>query len=101
MKQLFTISITTRYDVGLIVRLAGMFLRRRIPIQSMNLTASEAKDVYHFILVVEEEEEVIRKFMLQIDKQVDVFKSSYYLLDDSSNKGELVSYACGGINEDG
>lgn len=67
-----------------------MFLRRRIRIQSLNLTVLEAENSYHFVLVVEEEEEVIQRLMLQIDKQVDVFETAYHKQGSSIDKAELL-----------
>lgn len=94
VKQSFTVSITTRNDVGLIVRLAGMFLRRHIAIQNMNLTTSVEEQQYHFILEVDEEEEVLKKLLLQIEKQVDVFEASYYKHQNFGEEKQLLIDPC-------
>lgn len=54
-----------------------MFLRRRIHLESLHVTVSELPGIYRFALVINETDETTRKIMLQIDKQVEVFKSFY------------------------
>ena len=56
-----------------------MISRRRIPIESLAVVACGLQAVYRFALVIKEEEDTIRKLMLQIDKQVEVFKSFYHI----------------------
>ena len=54
-----------------------MFVRRRIHIESMNVCASGVQDVQRFTIVINETEDETRKLMLQIDKQVEVFKTFF------------------------
>ena len=52
-----------------------MFSRRRINIETLNAVASGIKGIHRLTVVVFETEDSIRKLLLQIEKQVDVFKS--------------------------
>ena len=77
MKQEFTITIYTENQIGLLNRIAIIFSRRKINIDSLNSSPSEHKDIYRFTIVITETEEVIRKLVRQIEKQVEVLKAYY------------------------
>jgi len=78
VKQEFIITVYTENSLGLLSRIAIMFSRRRINIESLNVAASEVNGVHHFTIIVSESEEVIQKLVLQIEKQVEVLKSFYH-----------------------
>lgn len=59
-----------------------MFLRRRIQIESLLVAPSGVEGIHRFTIVITETEEETRKLLLQIDKQVDVFKTFYYSNSD-------------------
>jgi acetolactate synthase-1/3 small subunit len=54
-----------------------MISRRLMHIENMQIITSEWNGVYRFTLEIHDTDEAIRKLMLQIDKQVEVFKSFY------------------------
>lgn len=74
IKQEFTITVYTENQVGLLVRIATMFSRRKINIESLNTSPSEVDGIHRFNILVEETEEVVRKVARQIERQVDVLK---------------------------
>lgn len=74
MKSEITITVYTENQVGLLNRIAIMFSRRKINIESLNTSPSELEGIHRFTILVHEEEEVIRKLARQIEKQVDVLK---------------------------
>ncbi len=82
MKHHFTISVFTENCVGLLVKVSGMFSRRRICIESLNVASSGIEGIHRFTILIKETEEVTRKLMLQIEKQVDVFKAFYNRNED-------------------
>ncbi|WP_237275069.1 acetolactate synthase small subunit [Tenacibaculum ovolyticum] len=82
-KQTFTVSIYTENNVGLLNRISGIFLRRHINIESMNISKSEIKSVSRFTLLVKVTEEQIKKIIGQIEKQVEVIKA-YYHTDENT-----------------
>lgn len=82
LNQEFVITVYTENSLGLLSRIAIMFSRRRINIESLNVAASEIKDVHRFTIVVIAAEDVIKKLVLQIDKQVEVLKSFYHKQDE-------------------
>jgi len=76
-KQEFTITIYTENTIGLLNRIAIIFSRRKINIESMNTSPSEIDGIHRFTIVINETEEVVRKLARQIEKQVEVLKVYY------------------------
>lgn len=76
-KQEFTITVYTENHIGLLVRIAAMFSRRKINIESLNTSPSEAEGIHRFTIVINETEDVVRKLARQIEKQVEVLKAYY------------------------
>lgn len=77
MKQEYTITVYTENHIGLLNRIAIMFSCRKINIDSMNTSPSEVEGIHRFTIVIDETEEVVRKLVRQIEKQVDVLKAYY------------------------
>ena len=90
-KQEFTITVYTENHIGLLVRIATMFSRRKINIESLNTSPSEAEGIHRFTIVINEMEEVVRKLARQIEKQVEVLKA-YYNTNDEIIWQELALY---------
>lgn len=76
-KQEFTITVYTENQIGLLNRIAIIFSRRKINIESLNTSASEVDSVHRFTIVISETEEVVAKLCRQIEKQVEVLKAYY------------------------
>lgn len=76
-KQEFTITVYTENQVGLLNRIAIIFSRRKISIESLNTSPSEVAGIYRFTIVINETEELVHKLVRQIEKQVDVLKAYY------------------------
>jgi len=81
-KQEFTITVYTENQVGLLGRIAMIFTRRKINIESMNTSPSESPDIFRFTIVITETEDVARKLVRQIEKQVEVLKAYHHTNDD-------------------
>ncbi|MBY0482898.1 MAG: acetolactate synthase small subunit [Chitinophagaceae bacterium] len=90
-KQEFTITVYTENHIGLLVRIATMFSRRKINIESLNTSPSETEGIHRFTIVINEFEEVVRKLARQIEKQVEVLKA-YYNTNDEIIWQELALY---------
>ena len=90
-KQEFTITVYTENQVGLLNRIAIIFSRRKINIESLNTSPSEVDSVHRFTVVINEFEEVVRKLCRQIEKQVEVFKA-YYNTNEEIVWQELALY---------
>ena len=77
----YTITLYTENSIGLIGRISGIFSRRKINIESLNTSPSEAEGIHRFTLVIHETEEVVMKICRQLEKQIDVLKA-YFNTDD-------------------
>ncbi|WP_299062764.1 acetolactate synthase small subunit [uncultured Polaribacter sp.] len=81
-KELFTVSIYTENNIGLLNRISAIFQRRHINIESLNISASEIDNVSRFTIVVNMIEVDVKKIIGQIEKQVEVIKAYYHTLDE-------------------
>jgi acetolactate synthase-1/3 small subunit len=90
-KQEYTITVYTENQIGLLNRIAIIFSRRKINIESLNTSPSEVDSVHRFTIVINETEEVVRKLCRQIEKQVEVLKA-YYNTQDEIVWQELALY---------
>ena len=77
MKKEYTITVYTENQVGLLNRIAIIFSRRKINIDSLNTSPSEVEGIHRFTIVIDETEEVVHKLTRQIEKQVDVLRAFY------------------------
>lgn len=77
-KQLYTVSIYTENNIGLLNRISTIFQRRHINIESLNTSVSEIEGVSRFTIVVRMTDFQIKKIIGQIEKQVEVIKAYYH-----------------------
>jgi acetolactate synthase-1/3 small subunit len=91
LKQEFTITVYTENQVGLLNRIAIIFSRRKINIESLNTSPSEAEGIHRFTIVINEYEDVVRKLCRQIEKQVEVLKA-YFNTNEEIIWQELALY---------
>ena len=78
----YNITVYTENQIGLLNRIAIIFTRRKINIDSLNTSPSEIESIHRFNIVVNETEEVVRKLARQIEKQVEVLKVYYNTNED-------------------
>ncbi len=90
-KQEYTITVYTENQVGLLNRIAIIFSRRKINIESLNTSPTEVDSVHRFTIVISEYEDVVRKLCRQIEKQVEVLKA-YYNTENEIVWQELALY---------
>ncbi len=90
-RQEYTITVYTENQIGLLNRIAIIFTRRKINIDSLNTSPSEVDSVHRFTIVINETEEVVRKLCRQIEKQVEVLKA-YFNTNDEILWQEMALY---------
>lgn len=90
-KQEYTITVYTENQIGLLNRIAIIFSRRKINVESLNTSPSEVDSVHRFTIVINETEDVVRKLCRQIEKQVEVLKA-YYNTNEEIVWQELALY---------
>lgn len=81
-KQIYTISIYTENNIGILNRLSAIFLKRHINIESMTVSKSEIENVHRFTFVVKMTESNIRKIIGQLQKQIEVIRAFYHTEDE-------------------
>ena len=77
-RQKYTVSIYAEYNIGLLNRISAIFLKRHLSIDSINSSPSEISDIYRFVIVVTVKENLIRKVITQIEKQIEVIAAFYH-----------------------
>ncbi|TYP97048.1 acetolactate synthase small subunit [Tenacibaculum adriaticum] len=82
-KQLYTVSVYTENNIGLLNRISAIFQRRHINIESINSSVSEIEGVSRFTILVKITEEQMKKIIGQIEKQVEVIKAFYHTDDET------------------
>ena len=91
MKVEFTITVYTENQVGLLNRIAIIFSRRKINVESLNSSPSEVEGIHRFTIVIHETEDIVSKLVRQIEKAVEVLKV-YYNTPDEIVWQELALY---------
>ena len=81
--QWFTISVYSENHVGLLNRISGIFLKRHINIESLNVSKSEIENISKFTIVVYTTEHWTRHIVSQIEKQIEVIKAFYHTDDET------------------
>jgi len=81
-QQEYNITVYTENQIGLLNRIAIIFTRRKINIDSLNTSPSEIESIHRFNIVITESEDVVRKVCRQIEKQVEVLKVYYHTNED-------------------
>tara|TARA_B100000767_G_C19552901_1_gene445704 strand:- start:99 stop:617 length:519 start_codon:yes stop_codon:yes gene_type:complete len=90
-KQTYTISVYTENNPGLLNRIATIFLKRHINIESLNVSGTEIENVSRFTIVANMSELAVKKLVGQIEKQIEVIKA-YYHTDDEIIYHETALY---------
>jgi len=83
LKENFIINIYTENYIGLLSRVAGIFTRRHINIETMSVSKSEMENIHRFTILIHEELEMVKKVTKQFEKQVDVLKAFSHHEDDT------------------
>ena len=76
--NLYTVSVYTENNIGLLNRISAIFQRRHINIESINSSVSEIPHVSRFTIVVKMAETQMKKIIGQIAKQVEVIAAYYH-----------------------
>ncbi|MGL1887334.1 MAG: acetolactate synthase small subunit [Reichenbachiella sp.] len=91
MENQHTISVLTEDKAGLLNKITIIFTRRKINIDSLNVSTTEVKGISRFTIVATGTEEEIVKIVKQINKIVDVMGAFLYS-DDQIYYQEIALY---------
>ncbi|CAC9974593.1 acetolactate synthase small subunit [Flavobacterium panici] len=74
MKQEYTLTAYTEDQMGLLNKITVILSRRKISLESLNISTCEIDKMYRCTLVINDTFEVVRNIALQIEKIIEVFK---------------------------
>lgn len=75
---LYTVTVYSENQVGLLNQISIIFTRRRLNIESLSVSASAIKGVHKFTITTYCNKQTIAKVVQQIEKRIDVLRSFYY-----------------------
>ncbi len=73
-KKIYTIIIITENKPGVLYRIADIFLKRKINIESLSVSETEKKGLSQFTILIKTEKEILEKVLRQIGKIIEVVK---------------------------
>lgn len=71
----FTLTLFAENQIGMLNRISVIIARRRINIESLHAAASGLPGIHRFTIVVNDDDETVRKLSSQLEKQIDIIKS--------------------------
>ncbi|HSW97050.1 MAG TPA: acetolactate synthase small subunit [Candidatus Saccharimonadales bacterium] len=71
-----TIEVFTENTPGMLYRITGLFLKRKINIESLTVSETENKGTSHFIITINETHETVQKVLKQLDRIIEVTKTA-------------------------
>ncbi|MFM6976738.1 MAG: acetolactate synthase small subunit [Sphingobacteriaceae bacterium] len=74
IRQEYTFTVYSENRIGILNRIAIIFSKRKINIESLNTSPSEVEGIHRFNIVINETGQMARKLARQIEKQVEVLK---------------------------
>ena len=81
VKEYIVIAFTEN-QIGVLNRITALYLRRKINIESLNVSASSMKNVHKFTISCRTTAKNIDKILKQINKKLDVINASCYTDED-------------------
>ncbi len=90
-QQLFTISVFTENQVGLLNRISIIFTRRGLNLESVSSSASAIHGIHKMNFTCTSDRETMEKVILQINRCIDVL-NAYLYTDDEIVYQEIALY---------
>ena len=81
-KKLFTISVFTENQVGLLNRISIIFTRRGLNLESVSSSASSVHGIHKMNFTCNSDRETMEKVIKQIERCIDVLKAFLYTDDE-------------------
>ena len=77
-KQLYTVTVFSENQVGLLNQISIIFTRRCLNIESLSVSSSSIEGVHKFTITCYSDRVMMEKVIQQIEKRIDVLKSFLY-----------------------
>lgn len=81
-QTLYTVTVYSENQVGLLNQISIIFTRRRLNIESLSVSASAIEGVHKFTITTISDKDTISKVVKQIEKRIDVLKAFFYTDDE-------------------
>ena len=79
---LYTVTVYSENQVGLLNQISIIFTRRRLNIESLSVSASAIQGVHKFTITTYSDRESMEKLVKQIEKRIDVLRALFYTDDE-------------------
>lgn len=81
-QTLYTVTVYSENQVGLLNQISIIFTRRQLNIESLSVSGSAIEDVHKFTITTYSDRETMEKLVKQIEKRIDVLRAFFYTDDE-------------------
>ncbi|MFW5703811.1 MAG: acetolactate synthase small subunit [Patescibacteria group bacterium] len=74
----YTIIVFSDNKPGLLYRVAGLFLKRKINVESLTVSETEREGISRFTIVVKTDRSTVNKIALQLERIIEVYSAKVY-----------------------
>ena len=81
-QTLYTVTVYSENQVGLLNQISILFTRRQLNIESLSVSGSAIEGVHKFTITTYSDRETMEKLVKQIEKRIDVLRAFFYTDDE-------------------
>ena len=81
-QTLYTVTVYSENQVGLLNQISIIFTRRQLNIESLSVSGSAIEGVHKFSITTYSDRETMEKLVKQIEKRIDVLRAFFYTDDE-------------------
>ena len=81
-QTLYTVTVYSENQVGLLNQISIIFTRRQLNIESLSVSGSAIEGVHKFTITTYSDRETMEKLVKQIEKRIDVLLAFFYTDDE-------------------
>ena len=81
-QTLYTVTVYSENQVGLLNQISIIFTRRQLNIENLSVSGSAIEGVHKFTITTYSDRETMEKLVKQIEKRIDVLRAFFYTDDE-------------------
>ena len=81
-QTLYTVTVYSENQVGLLNQISIIFTRRQLNIESLSVSGSAIEGVHKFTITTYSDRETMEKLVKQVEKRIDVLRAFFYTDDE-------------------
>ena len=81
-QTLYTVTVYSENQVGLLNQISIIFTRRQLNIESLSVSGSAIEGVHKFTITTYSDRETMEKLVKQIEKRIDLLRAFFYTDDE-------------------